>query len=344
MKRTYILSACACLAALLSCGRGGGDAAKQQQGPAVREELVETTVLHPQDVMRTIEVSTTVEGYQTMSVAPSVTGHIEHIYVDVGSRVGRGANLVRMDQQLYNTTKLTFANLALELSRLQALVETGAVAQQTYDQTKLSYDQTEESLKFLEENTFVKAQFGGVITAKNYEDGELYSGQPILVLKQINTLKALMAIPETYYPQVKAGMTVNVKSEIYPDTVFPATIEIVYPAIDAASHTFNVKVRIPNAQEKLRPGMYVHASLEIGQSKALLMPYQSVQKLTGANDRYIYLNDGGVAKRVFVQMGQRFDDKIEVISDEVVEGVEVVTTGAEKLIPGAKLKIAKVSE
>ncbi len=326
----------------ISCKNQGKEAA--QQTATVREELVETTILHPVEVMRTIDVSTTLEGYQKMSVAPGVTGRIEHIYVDVGSRVGRGYNLVRMDQQQYNTTKLTFANLALELSRLQALVETGAVAQQTYDQTKLSYDQTEESLKFLEENTFVKAQFGGVITAKNYEDGELYSGQPMLVLKQINTLKALMAIPETYYPQVKAGMTVNIKSEIYPDTVFPATIEIVYPAIDAASHTFNVKVRIPNAQEKLRPGMYVHASLEIGHSTALLMPYQSVQKLTGANDRYIYLNDGGVAKRVFVQMGQRFDDKIEVISDEVVEGVEVVTTGAEKLIPGAKLNIAKVSE
>lgn len=343
MKKAYILMACAALAALVSCGRGKGDAAKQQ-GPAVREELVQTTVLHPQEVMRTIEVSTTVEGYQTMSVAPSVTGRIEHIYVDVGSRVGRGTTLVRMDQQQYNTTKLTFANLALEMSRLEELVKTGAVSQQTYDQTKLSYDQTQESLNFLEQNTFVKAQFGGVITAKNYEDGELYSGQPILELKQISTLKALMAIPETYFPQVKAGMKVDVKSDIYPGEVFPATIEIVYPAVDASSHTFNVKVRIPNGQEKLRPGMYVHTALEIGKSTALLMPYQSVQKLTGANDRYIYINDGGVAKRVFVQPGQRFDDKIEVISDEVVEGVEVVTTGAEKLIPGAKLKIANAAE
>jgi hypothetical protein len=67
-----------------------------------------------------------------------------------------------------------------------------------------------------------------------------------------------------------------------------------------------------------------------------------VQKLTGANDRYVYLNDGGVARRVFVQPGQRFDDKIEVISDEIVEGVEVVTTGAEKLIPGCKLNVTNV--
>ena len=308
-----------------------------------REELVETTVLHPEEVLRTIDVSTTLEGYQTMSVAPSVTGRIEHIFVDVGSRVARGATLVRMDQQQYNTTKLTFTNLALELSRMEALVATGAVSQQTYDQTKLSYDQTEESLKFLEANTYVRAQFSGVISAKNYEDGELYSGQPILVLTQVNTLKALMAIPESYYPLVKAGMKVDIRSEIYPDTVFPATIEIVYPTIDPATHTFNAKVRIPNGEERLRPGMYVHTSLEMGKSTALLIPYQSVQKLTGANDRYIYLNDGGVARRVFVQMGQRFDDRVEVFADEVREGVEVVTTGAEKLVDGCKLNVSSVN-
>ena len=338
MKKVYFLMVCALLASAVSCQNQQKGAAQQT---AVREELVETTVLRPQEVMRTIDVSTTLEGYQVMSVAPSVTGRIEHIYVDVGSRVARGTTLVRMDQQQYNTTKLTYANLALELSRLEALVASGAVSQQTYDQTKLSYDQTQENLRFLEQNTFVRAQFSGIISAKNYEDGELYSGQPILVLTQVNTLKALMAIPETYYPMVKAGMKVDIRSEIYPDTVFPATIEIVYPTIDVASHTFNVKVKIPNGDERLRPGMYVHTSLEMGKSTALLMPYQSVQKLTGANDRYVYINDGGVARRVFVQMGQRFDDKIEVISDEIREGVEVVTTGAEKLVDGCKLNVSK---
>ena len=136
-------------------------------------------------------------------------------------------------------------------------------------------------------------------------------------------------------------MKVDIRSEIYPDTVFPASIEIVYPTIDPATHTFNVKVRIPNGDERLRPGMYVHSSLEMGKSTALLIPYQSVQKLTGANDRYIFLNENGTARRIFVQMGQRFDDKIEVLSEEVREGVEVVTTGAEKLIDGCKLNVAK---
>ena len=334
--RSFATTLCAA-AALAACGP------KQTAAVATEErtEIVETSALTKQTVSRILEVSTTLEGWQTMNVSPSLTGKIEHIYVEVGSSVAQGDMLVRMDQQQYNSTKLTYTNLGIEMQRLEALKETGAVSDQTYDQTKLSYDQTKESLAFLEKNTFVKAQFGGVISAKNYEDGELYSGQPILVLTQIGTLKALIGVPESYYPQVKRGMKVNIKSDIYPDTVFPATIETVYPTVDAASHTFQVKVRIPNGGYKLRPGMYVHTTMEMGMAEAIIVPYQAVQKLTGSNDRYIFLEDNGTAKRVFVQLGQRFDQNVEIISNEIEEGDRYVTVGQAKLVDGSKLNVVK---
>lgn len=334
--RSFATTLCAA-AALAACGP------KQTAAVATEErtEIVETSALTKQTVSRILEVSTTLEGWQTMNVSPSLTGKIEHIYVEVGSSVAQGDMLVRMDQQQYNSTKLTYTNLGIEMQRLEALKETGAVSDQTYDQTKLSYDQTKESLAFLEKNTFVKAQFGGVISAKNYEDGELYSGQPILVLTQIGTLKALIGVPESYYPQVKRGMKVNIKSDIYPDTVFPATIETVYPTVDAASHTFQVKVRIPNGGYKLRPGMYVHTTMEMGMAEAIIVPYQAVQKLTGSNDRYIFLEDNGTAKRVFVQLGQRFDQDVEIISNEIEEGDRYVTVGQAKLVDGSKLNVVK---
>ena len=136
---------------------------------------------------------------------------------------------------------------------MEALVATGAISQQAYDQTKLSFDQTAESLRFLEQNIYVKAKFSGVISAKNYEDGELYSGQAILTLTQINVLRALVNIPESYYPLVHKGMNVDILCDIFPGEVFPATIDIVYPTIDPSSHTFQVRIRIPNGGERLRP-------------------------------------------------------------------------------------------
>lgn len=336
MKRYFLLIPA--LAGLIVSACGGQQTQQQMEQ---RVELVETAALALSDISRELEFSTTLEGWQTLNVAPSLTGKIEHIYVEVGTNVGSGTMLVRMDQNQYTTTKLTYTNLGVEMQRMESLRKNGAVSQQTYDQTRLSYEQTKESLDFLEKNTYVRAPFSGVISAKNYEDGELYSGQPILVLTQIHTLKALIAIPESYYPVVKKGMAVEITSDIYPGETFPATIDIVYPTVDPASHTFQARLRIPNSGLKLRPGMYVKTKMSMGMARAMVVPYQAVLKLTGSNDRYVFLDDGGVAKRVFVKLGQRFDENIEVISDELQEGDRLVVVGQAKLVDGAKINVAR---
>ena len=319
----------------VACGK------QTQQQAEDRVELVETTVIGMSDISRELEFSTTLEGWQTVNIAPSLTGKIEHIYVEVGTNVGAGTMLVRMDQNQYTTTKLTYANLGVDLQRMETLRASGAVSQQVYDQTKLSYDQTKESLDFLEKNTYVRAPFSGVISARNYEDGELYSGQPILVLTQVGTLRAQIAIPEHYIPNVKKGMQVILTSDTYPGETFPATIEIVYPTVDPASHTFQARLRIPNSGLKLHPGMYVKTRMSMGMARAMVVPYQSVLKLTGANDRYVFIDENGVAKRIFVKLGQRFDEQIEVISDELKEGDHLVTVGQAKLVDGSKLNVTK---
>lgn len=324
------------VALLSGCGANTEDASEE------RVEQVRTTPLAYQEVSRQIELSTTLQGYEEMNISPSLTGIIEKIYVEVGDRVRKGDTLVRMDQNQLNTTRLAYANLQIEMNRVRMLLESEAISQQTYDQTKLSFDQTAESLRFLEENTFVLAQYDGVISSKSYEDGELYAGaQPILRLTQISELKAYVNVPETYFPKVKEGMKVNVYSDIYPDKVFPATIEIVYPTVDPASHTFTLKLRILNRSELIRPGMYVSTVLDLGRTEALVVPYQSVLRLIGSNNRYVFVDDGGVAKRVFVEIGERHDQTIEISSDSLKVGDPIVTTGQAKLVDGVRLNVVK---
>jgi len=333
--RFTLLSAAAL--ALVSCG----PKQEEVQGETVRNEVVKVEPLQKSEISRVVEFSTNLQGYETMSIAPSVTGKIEEIFVEVGDKVKKDQMLVRMDQMQLNTTKLTFANLTTNMERMESLYAAGSISQQNYDQAKLSFEQTKENLEFLEENTFVKARFNGVISAKNYEDGELYAGQPILVLTQVETLKAYINIPEQFFPKVKAGMKVDIVSDIYPDQVFQGTIEIVHPTIDASTHTFQAKVRIPNGKDLLRPGMYVRTSMSMGKENTIVVPYQSVLKLIGSNERYVYVNNNGVAKRVFVKMGQRFDDMIEITGEGINEGVELVTVGQAKLVDGVQLTISK---
>ena len=333
MKKIVLLMAAA--VCLIGCGKKEAQAVQE----AERVEVVSTMTLEECEIERVLNVSTNLQGYLTQNVAPSLQGKIEHIYVEVGDRVKEGNMLVRMDQNQYLTSKIQLANLEVEMGRLKALLTTGSVSQQTYDQTKVSYDQLKQNLSFLEKNTYVKAPFEGVISAKTYEDGELYGGQPIVVLTQVKKLKALIAVPETYYPLIKEGLKLTVKSDIYPEETFAATIEVVYPTIDAASHTFQCKVVIPNASEKLRPGMYVTTTLGLGKENTIVVPYQSVEKLIGSNERYVFINENGYAKRVSVKLGQRFDENIEIIAPEIQPGVEYIHKGQSKLVDGVKIEV-----
>ena len=343
MNTTVRISVLALAITLLAACGGKGEN-RQATTTKKEAEKVKVETLQSQRIAKQLELSSTLEGYETMNISPSITGHIEHIYVQVGSRVQKGAMLVRMDQTHLNTTRINLNSTKTELDRVTALKASGSVSEQVYDQTKAGYDQLVETERFQNENTFVRAQFSGVISAKNYEDGEMYTGAPILTLTQISRLKAIINIPETYYPLVKQGMKVDIHSDIYPDKTFPATIEIVYPTIDPASHTFQAKLNIPNSAEKIRPGMYVRATLAIGEIDAIVVPYQSVLKLTGSNDRYVFVADGNTARRVAVTMGQRFDDRIEIIPVEpgaIKAGDRLVVTGQARLVDGDNLEIVE---
>lgn len=304
-------------------------------------EKVQVMKLTATEIEREVVLPSTLEGYDNMKVSTSVSGIIDEILVDVGDKVSKGQLLVKMDPTQYTTTKLQYANLGVEMGRMDALKEAGSISQQIYDQTKTQYNQLKEQLALYEENTFVRADFAGVISARNFEPGELCAGQPILQLTQINKLKAYINVQENYFPYLKKGMKLTLTSDIYPGKTFPASVEVVYPTIDPSSHTFSVKVLIPNASEVLRPGMYVTTSIPVGKVQGLLVPYQSVLKLIGSNERYVFVNNNGVAKRVKVELGKRYDRDIEIISEELKEGDELIVVGQGRLVDGVKLEIVK---
>lgn len=336
MKLRNLILVGTCGLILASCG-----SKKVEETQKVKVEQVKVQTLKKIEVLKSIDLSGVLQGYEFMNVAPSVTGKIEEIYVEPGDRVKEGDILLRMDEMQYKNAKFQFSNVAVNMDRVDSLRAGGAISEQAYDQTKLGYNQAKENVEFLEENTYVRARFTGVISAKNYEDGELFAGQPILQLTQINKLKAIINVPEINFPKIKEGMKVQLSSEIYPNEIFNATVEIVYPSIDPASHTFQVKLVIPNAKELLRPGMYVKTVLPLGKDNSMIVPYQTVLKMVGANDRYVFINDNGTAKRVFVKVGQRFDEMVEIISPNLKEGMEMVVVGQGKLVDGSKINIIR---
>ena len=108
---------------MVGCGKKQ-EATTGGSGEGERIEVVELTTLHPREIQREITVSSNLQGYETVNIAPSLTGKIEHIYVEVGDKVRKGDSLVRMDQQQYKTTAFTIANLEREMQRMEGLIQT----------------------------------------------------------------------------------------------------------------------------------------------------------------------------------------------------------------------------
>jgi len=267
----------------------------------------------------------------------------------VGDRIKKGQLLVEMDPTNFLQAKVQLKNLETEYNRAVKLNETGSISKQAYDAAVTNYEVAKSNYDFLEENTKMLAPFDGIVTGKYFEDGELYTGAAvggaakpsIIAIEKINPLKAYVSLSEQYFLAVKKGTKVELRSNIYPDRVFEGTVSIVYPTIDPASRTFTVEVKIPNSDEALRPGMYGTINFFIGETETVVVPALAVLKLQGANNRYVFLNKGGKAKRVEVTLGRRFEDQVEIISDEIHEGDELVVVGQGKLVDGKAIAVKR---
>ena len=276
-------------------------------------------------------------------------GRIEKIFVEVGSHVNSGATLVKMDQTTLHQAEIQLKNLETDYNRLKVLQENGAIAQQQYDQLLAQYEVAKSNVQFLKENTMLTAPYAGLITGKYYEDGEMYSGAPntdagkaaIVSLMQINPMKAVVSVSEADFSKISNGMDVNLSVDAYVGEVFKGKVYRIYPSLDPASRSFKVEVSVPNPNERLRPGMSGRVMVQMGMAISNVVPVSAVLKQQGSNERYVFINDNNVARRINVETGTRVDDKIEVISDQLQANSPIIVTGQSGLDDGDKIKISE---
>ncbi|MFO3728433.1 efflux RND transporter periplasmic adaptor subunit [Butyricimonas muris] len=345
MVKNLILSTIA-LAMLAGCS-GNKDKASQKD---VDEAIpVKVQKLERTDIAKTLDYAANLEADKQVFYAPAATGRIEKIYVEVGDRIKKGQLLVEMDKTNLIQAEVQLKNLETEYNRAVQLNKTGSISKQAYDAAVTQYEVAKSNVAFLKENTRMEAPFDGIVTGKYFEDKELYTGgsfggatkPSVIAIEKINPVKAYVNLSEQYYLTVKPGTKVQLKSNIYPDRVFEGTVNIVYPSIDPASRTFTVEVKIPNSDEALRPGMYGTINFFIGNTETVVAPAIAVLKLQGSNDRYVFLNKDGKAKRVAVKLGRRFEDQVELISNDIHEGDELVVVGQGRLVDGSPISITK---
>ena len=173
---------------------------------------------------------------------------------------------------------------------------------------------------------------------RNYDSGDIYTGNPVLQIQQISPVKMNINVSENQFTKVKAGMSAKVRLEVFDGEEFNGKVTLVYPTIDARTHTFPVEVSLPNANGKVRPGMYARVTMNYGTVKHVVVPDNAIIKQQGSGDRFVYIyKDGKVAYRR-VELGRRMGDKYELISG-VEDGDMVVVVGYTKLKDGMEVQV-----
>jgi multidrug efflux pump subunit AcrA (membrane-fusion protein) len=87
--------------------------------------------------------------------------------------------------------------------------------------------------------------------------------------------------------------------------------------------------------------MFSRVTFDLDEEEAILLPSSAVMKMQGSNDRYLFVEKGGVAQRVAVTIGKRYDDDIEVFSDMLNAGDRIIVTGQARLVDGVAVEVVK---
>ena len=349
MKRITILATGALLmAGLYSCMTQEAKTAEvTEESVEIKKQPVRVMTLVKSEVSRTEKLTANINAYEETYLAPAISGRIRSIMVDVNDRVSKGQVLVEMDKTQLDQTRVQYENLKKDMVRMDTLLQYGSITQQAYDQMQTQIEVTEVLLENLEENTVLRAPYSGIITGRYYNDGELFSPAPntqagksaIVSLVRMDILKVYMNLSEKYLPEIQKGMKATLSTDVYPNESFSGTIYRIYPTIDPGTRTFRVELHVPNNSERLRPGMFAMVSVELGKQEAIIVPAISVIFQSGTNDRYIFINDNGTARKVPVELGQRFDDKIEILNGEIKGGEELIYAGQKNLMDGSPVEV-----
>jgi RND family efflux transporter MFP subunit len=268
-------------------------------------------------------------------------GYVVRWVKDIGSSVKKGELLAEItapeiDQELsqaVSTRDQTAASASLAKStadRWQALRQKDAVTQQDLDERQSAYNQSAANLAAAEANVGrlrklqgfnqVLAPFDGVVTRRNVDVGDLVNagnggtGQALFAVAQVDPLRLYVYVPQVYARQIKIGDAVTVTLAERAGEQYQGTIARTARAIDAATRTMQVEIRVPNPSKALITGSYVQVTLPINvDAQALVVP-TNVLLFRPDGTRIALVDAGGKVHLTAVKLGTDFGTSVEVLS------------------------------
>ncbi len=352
---------------LLGCDPGGSIDPAQATAAAPQAQAVPVRVATaaPVDLLRSLQLGGVAAADRSARLAPAGQGIINALHVELGQRVKKGQVLAELDVSTLSL-QLNQAQKSTELARLQAtdarkeasridlLKAEGAVSTQQTDKMAMGLQlaeaqvaQAEASLAVLENQigkARLKAPFSGTVTGVFLEEGEFFTGMagiggpPALVsIESLDPIRLDVHVPDVDLGRVSVGMRVLVTSDAFPDRQWEGEVALINAAADRGARTFTVRIRIPNDDGALRPGLFLTGRLVLEQQDGVLAIPENAVSEPDSDKPFVMVVDGSTAHRTYIELGLKGDAGWAVTGVE--DGQQVVVEGHFGLPDGANVRV-----
>lgn len=333
----------------------GGKIKEAMAGMANAAQTVSAVKAASSDWQPRIDAVGSLRAVRGADLSLEVAGVVEEITFQSGDEVQAGQVLLRLRNDD-------------DVARLQSLEATAQLAQITYDRdvkqlkaqaiSQAVVDNDEANLrnakalvaqqKAIVDKKTLRAPFAGRLGLRQVDLGQyLSAGTMIATLQSLDPIFVDFLLPQQAVAQLSVGQTVKAKVDAFPDREFTGKISAINPRVETASRNIQVRATLPNADQKLLPGMFATVELETGAAQRLVTLPQTAVSYNPYGSLVYIVDDKGkdsdgkpqlVARQVFVTTGATRGDQVAILKG-VSEGDTVVTSGQIKLRNGVPLAV-----
>ncbi len=357
----------AALLMLCSCGSKGDQSIKSPT--KVKTEVV--TAVQVEDAQSYVGI---VEESEATAVSFTSMGVVKRMLVNEGQMVQRGQLLAEIDatssgnsveaakaltsqaEDMVRQAENTYAQAKDAHERLKLLHDNGSLPEIKWIEAETQLRQAETALSTARSgvrsasateriarkglsDTRLTAPVSGIIGRKMVGAGETaLPSQAVVTILNINTVKVKVSIPETEMSNIHSSSRSLITVEAVEKHVQGGLIEKGVQA-DALTHTYDIRINVPNADHKLLPGMVANVRFDNGDANEgnPLLPITCIQKKADGGLFVWIVEENGTVHRTPIRTGGTIGNRIVIVGG-ITTGQRVVTDGYQKLSEGTKVE------
>ena len=315
-------------------------------------ETISSAVAHEEKWQDTLVAVGSVNAAQGVIVSPEIAGTITEIAFESGATVNQGDLLIKLDtsseEAQLRAAEAQVQLAKLNLDRTHKLRADNTVSQSELDQADATLKQNQanaDAIRAVIAKKNIRAPFAGRLGIRLVNLGEqLDVGKGIVSLQALTPVYVDFSMPQQNLSQLQTGLVVRVTSDSYPGTNFTGELAAINPDLNAMTRSVQLRAKLENADQMLRPGMFVHVAVVLPQGDAVLtVPATAVLRAPFGDAVYLIESSvaGGVtnlvAQQKFIRTGRMHGDFVSVESG-LKAGDRVVTSGLFKLHNGSSVQ------